>query len=125
MLMKNGVMIVDDDEGVRSVAEDILTGEGMSVVSVSSGAECIERLVQGFQGVILLDVLMPEMDGWQALREIVDRGLLGGNRICMLTGVPHPRSSDEYKLKEYLADYVTKPFTPAVLIDIVQEQLNW
>jgi CheY-like chemotaxis protein len=125
MLMKNGVMIVDDDEGVRSVAEDILTGEGMSVVSVSSGAECIERLVQGFQGVILLDVLMPEMDGWQALREIVDRGLLGGNRICMLTGVQHPRSSDEYKLKEYLADYVTKPFTPAVLIDIVQEQLDW
>jgi CheY-like chemotaxis protein len=125
MLMKNGVMIVDDDEGVRSVAEDILTGEGMSVVSVSSGSECIERLVQGFQGVILLDVMMPEMDGWQALREIVDRGLLGGIRICMLTGVQHPRSSDEYKLKEYLADYVTKPFTPAVLIDIVQEQLDW
>jgi CheY-like chemotaxis protein len=123
--MKHGVMIVDDDEGVRNVAEDILTGEGMSVVSVSSGAECIERLVQGFQGVILLDVMMPEMDGWQALREIVDRGLLGGNRICMLTGVLHPRNSDEYKLKGYLADYVTKPFVPEVLIGIVQEQLNW
>ena len=117
--MKKKVMIVDDNEFIRATVEFICEAEGLGLVSAASGAQCLLHLESGFRGVILMDIMMPELDGWQTIREIVDRGLYAGNLIIMLTGMGEPDSRME-GLQEYVTDYLTKPFGPDLLLDALQ-----
>lgn len=121
--MNNKVMIVDDNEFVRAAVEFICTSEKLDLVCAASGAECLDHLESGFRGVILMDVMMPELDGWETIREIVDRGLYAGNLIVMLTGMGEPDSRLE-GLQEYVTDYLTKPFGPDLLTDALHYYLS-
>jgi CheY-like chemotaxis protein len=114
--MNQGIMIVDDNEHIRTSVEYICESVDLSLLSADSGAECLRLLEGGFRGVILMDVMMPEMDGWDTIREIVSRGLYPGNVIVMLTGLGEP---DERMngLQEYVTDYLTKPFGPDRLLE--------
>ena len=114
--MSKRIMIVDDNEYVRATVEFICQAEGLDLVSAASGKECLSHLESGFRGVILMDIMMPEMDGWETIREIVDRGFYPGNVIVMLTGMGEPDSRMD-GLQEYVTDYLTKPFGPDLLAD--------
>jgi CheY-like chemotaxis protein len=117
------VMIVDDNEYVRAAVEFICESEQLGQVSAASGEECLAHLAAGFRGVILMDVMMPEMDGWQTIRQIVERGLYPGNLIVMLTGMGEPDSRMD-GLQEYVTDYLTKPFGPDLLTDALHYHLS-
>ena len=119
MSKQNQVMIVDDELSLRQFVVSVLSSRGFEVISTGSGRDCIEEMEKGFKGVILMDVNMPEMDGWQTIQEIVDRELLEGNIIVMLTGRSAPGPEAE-SLKEYVIDYVTKPFDPHELVATVK-----
>jgi len=121
--MENGVMIVDDNEHIRQSVQMICEFEDLNLVCAASGEECLEHLQAGFRGVILMDIMMPEMDGWQTIREIVERGLYRGNLILMLTGMGQPDSRMD-GLQEYVTDYLTKPFGPDQLVDALKYYLN-
>ncbi|MCC7565124.1 MAG: response regulator [Methanomicrobiaceae archaeon] len=119
-----GVMVVDDDRYILLVAKELFEPEGIEVVTAGSGRECLKELEKGFQGVILVDIMMPDMDGWDTVREIVDRGYSAGNIILMLTAidVPGPKGDD---LKEYVIDYITKPFDPEEFVAVVKDYLRY
>jgi CheY-like chemotaxis protein len=121
--MNKNVMVVDDDGSVRNTVTRILEHAQFNVLPVSSGPACLKALEEGFHGLILMDVVMPEMDGWETIQTIVKRGLAKGNIICMLTAkeVPDERMD---QLKEYVLDYITKPFAAQQLIDIVKEYID-
>jgi len=121
--MSNRIMIVDDNEYVRASVEIICESAELDLTSAASGPECLERLESGFRGVILMDIMMPEMDGWDTIREIVSRGLYPGNIIVMLTGMGEPDCKME-GLQEYVSDYMTKPFGPDHLIESLQYYLT-
>ena len=121
--MSNRIMIVDDNEYVRGSVDIICESAELDLTSAASGAECLERLESGFRGVILMDIMMPEMDGWYTIREIVSRGLYPGNIIVMLTGMGEPDCKME-GLQEYVSDYMTKPFGPDHLIESLQYYLT-
>lgn len=121
--MKTGVMIVDDNEHIRTSVEMICEFEQIGLVSAASGKECLQHLVGGFRGVILMDVMMPELDGWETIREIVARQLYAGNVIVMLTGMGQPDARMD-GLQEYVTDYLTKPFGPDQLVDTVKYYLH-
>ncbi|MCP4294555.1 MAG: response regulator, partial [Proteobacteria bacterium] len=91
---------------------------------VESGRECLDRLRNGFRGVILMDVMMPELDGWDTIAVIGDEGLHGGNVICMLTAVHDPGPKME-KLTELKMDYIRKPFTSEELLEAVGEYIEY
>ncbi|GBE18042.1 alkaline phosphatase synthesis transcriptional regulatory protein PhoP [archaeon BMS3Abin16] len=90
------VMVVDDDEELRSVVTTILKKEGYNVVEAGSGERCIELLKTGEKpDLILLDVMMPDMDGWETCKIIKDDQDLKDLTVAMLT----LRSQDHDKIE--------------------------
>ncbi|TSK04964.1 MAG: response regulator [Geobacter sp.] len=121
--MNKKIMIVDDNEYVRASVDIICESGRLDLTSAASGMECLQRLEDGFRGVILMDIMMPEMDGWDTIREMVDRDLYQGNIVVMLTGMGEPDSKME-GLQEYVSDYMTKPFNPDELLDSLEYYLT-
>ena len=115
-------MVVDDDSSILYTVRRILESGKMTVYTVDSGKKCLEELKKGFKGLILMDIIMPDMDGWDTVKEIVDQGFLDGIIICMLTGREVPDQKMD-RLKEYVLDYITKPLDRKKLVSIVEEYL--
>ena len=117
------VMLVDDEEMIRESVKVFFQSEGVGILTAASGDECLDHLEDGFRGVILMDVMMPDMDGWDTIRKIVENDLYDGNIIVMLTALGTPDNNME-GLQEYVADYLTKPFNPDALMEILQYYFN-
>jgi CheY-like chemotaxis protein len=120
--MNNRIMIVDDNEYVRASVEIICQSVELEVTCAASGAECLQQLEAGFRGVILMDIMMPEMDGWDTIRSAVEKGLYPGNLIVMLTGMGEPDAKMD-GVQEYVTDYMTKPFGPDELVESLRYYL--
>lgn len=118
------VMIVDDEECIRHTVYELLSSVGIDVVAAAGADDCLDYLRNGFRGVILMDVMMPDRNGWDTIREIRKSGFLDGNIISMLTAMDVPDQQME-GLQEIIVDYITKPFEPTVLIASVQKYLGY
>lgn len=116
------VMVVDDEECIRETLHELLSSEGISVVTVTGADECLRTLREGFRGVILMDIMMPGRDGWETIREIEAAGLMEGNVISMLTAMDVPDERME-GLQEYVIDYIVKPFDPTEFLVIIRKYL--
>jgi DNA-binding response OmpR family regulator len=117
-------MIVDDDKYIRFAVKKLFESQGIEIVTAESAHECLRELDRGFKGVILMDIMMPEVDGWDAIRQIIDKGFYEGNIISMLTAKDIPCKKME-GLQEYVTDYITKPFEPDGLVTVVKEYLDY
>jgi len=122
--MHNTVLVVDDEHFVRYSVRRILEEAGFMVQTASSGTECIEVLQKGFKGLVLMDIVMPGMDGWDTIQAMVNEKLCEGNIICMLTGREVPDAKMD-ALKEYVLDYITKPFDTVQLVSLVRDYLAY
>jgi CheY-like chemotaxis protein len=122
--MTQQIMIVDDDPAVRYTVGEVLRSANLQAVAVDSGQACLEELRKGFRGVILLDIMMPDMDGWDTLEAMKREGLTEGNIVCMLTAVINPGAEME-PVKDNVMDYVRKPFDPDGLIATAKEYLSF
>ena len=122
--MKDTVMVVDDDPMLQVTVRRILESANLKITTVDSGEACIREVENGFEGLILMDIMMPGMDGWDTIQTLVDKGLVKGNIICMLTGKETP--DDRMKmLKEYILDYIRKPFDQQQFVNLVKEYLSF
>lgn len=113
------VLVVDDDADVRRTLGLVLRRAGCSVKLARDGHECLRELEAGFRGVILMDIMMPGLDGWATVQKIVEGGWESGNLICMLTACVDPKPGIE-GLEGHVFDYIVKPFEVEVLVDVVQ-----
>jgi DNA-binding LytR/AlgR family response regulator len=103
------VLLVDDDDAIVEMIRMGLEIGGMCVHSASDGAEAIEILEEVDVDVIVLDIMMPKVDGWMALMEIRDNPATADTPVIMLTG----KTQDLAKIlafKQGVQQYVTKPF---------------
>ena len=122
--MKDTVLVVDDDPIIQRAVRRILESEGLKVTTVDDGKACIREVENGFEGLILMDIMMPGMNGWDTIQTLVDKSGVKGNILCMLTGDEKP--DDRMKLyKEIVLDYVRKPFDPRALVRLVKEYLKY
>jgi CheY-like chemotaxis protein len=112
------VLVVDDDVSVRNTVALILRRHGYEVAMAPDGSQCLELLRQGFKGVVLMDIMMPGMSGWDTIRAIVGDGLLDGILICMLTARATPGAEGQ-GLEEAVFDYLPKPFDDTALLGLV------
>jgi CheY-like chemotaxis protein len=112
------VMVVDDEQSLRMVVGFVLKLNGCEVVQVPDGEECLQRVRGGFRGVILMDVMMPGLTGWQTIQTLITENLLEGILICMLTATWAPGDSAE-GLEAHVFDYLPKPFDNKALIGCV------
>jgi CheY-like chemotaxis protein len=117
--MQQKVMIVDDDPDILITIRELLEPEGFEVFTVQNGKECIDELEHGFKGVILMDIMMPHMDGWTTLRQIILKGFYKDNIISMISAKDECdwRFDD---LKQYIHNYITKPFDAKYLVTLVK-----
>ncbi len=116
------VMVVDDEECIRETLYELLTSEGINVITVSGAEACLSTLRAGFRGIILMDVMMPVKDGWATIREIKEAGLLEGNIISMLTAMDVPDERMD-GLQEVVIDYIVKPFDPSEFLATIRRYL--
>ncbi|MBN1167930.1 MAG: response regulator [Methanospirillaceae archaeon] len=118
------VMIVDDDAHIRIAVMETLKDEHIPVIAAESGYECIHHLKAGFRGVILLDLMMPKLDGWDTITEIIKNDLFHDIIILMLTArlVPDQKM---ISVQEYVFDYLVKPFEQEHLAEKVRFALDF
>ncbi len=118
------IMVVDDDTFILEVMEELFEPEGIEVVAAAGGDACIRELERGFRGVILMDIMMPEKDGWETIQEMIDRDLMEGNVVAMLTAKDIPDNVLDH-LKEHVIDYITKPFEADEIVAVVKGYLDY
>ena len=116
------VLVVDDDPGVREVVRANLELEGYSVREAGSAAEGLTALEQEPPDLVLLDVMMPEVDGWEMLRRVQERHGVGAIPVIMFSGKVEEQSPDEVASRGAQA-FVGKPFSPQELIDQTKQLL--
>jgi len=106
------VLVIDDDSGIAELIKDILTEAGATVDAELSAEEGLRLFRTRRYDLVLLDVMMPGMDGWQACKTLRD---LSGVPIIMLTALGG--DAEEVRgLEAGADDYLVKPFSPKVLL---------
>jgi len=114
-------MIVDDEPDVATSLRIVLEYQNYDVTTVFNGAECLRELEKGFKGVILMDLMMPVMDGWETINEIVKKGYLKNVQISIITG----KGTKDYQklatLGSYIFDYLPKPLDIVKLLESVEK----
>jgi CheY-like chemotaxis protein len=115
------VLVVDDEEGVLYLISTILKKAGHEAITASSGEECLEMLKTERPDLILLDVMMPGLDGHDTCKKIKNDGEYRSIPVAMLT----VKSGDADKLRslqDCTADWhIAKPVEKEKLVEIV----NW
>jgi two-component system, OmpR family, alkaline phosphatase synthesis response regulator PhoP len=117
------ILVVEDDPAVRDVVEHALSREGMETATVENGEEALERLRGEPFDLVVLDVMLPGIDGISVCRELRADGENGDIPVVMLTA-----RDDEINVVVGLEvgadDYVTKPFSPRELVSRVRAHLR-
>lgn len=113
------VLCVDDDGEVLRFIERCLESEGYDVVTCTSGEQALRLALTREFGVVLMDIAMPGIDGWEACRRLKRDHALAGIKVFMVTAKPVDSSSARYR--DYGADgYLLKPFHAEDLLELVQ-----
>lgn len=115
------ILVVDDESRMRKLVKDFLTKSNYEVIEAEDGAQAIDLFFeQNDIALIILDVMMPNMDGWQVCKEIREYSKVP---IIMLTAKSDER--DELQGFELGVDeYISKPFSPKILVARVEAILR-
>ncbi|MHB8172216.1 MAG: response regulator transcription factor [Thermincolia bacterium] len=120
MSQETAILIVEDEERIRKLIRMFLEREGYRVEEAEHGGEALEKLAQGTFNLVILDLMMPEMDGWTACRKIRESNDLP---IIMLTA----RGEEWDRVLGFelgADDYVVKPFSTRELVMRVKALLR-
>ena len=114
------ILVVDDESRMRKLVKDFLQREGYSVLEAGDGMEAMDIFYEQKIDLVILDVMMPRMDGWQTCREIRRDSKVP---IIMLTA----RSEERDELQGFelgVDEYISKPFSPKILVARVEAILR-
>lgn len=105
-------MIVDDEAHIRELVRLYLDDEGFEIVEMSNGAEALDYAENHKLDLVILDIMMPKLDGWELCKELRE---LGDIPILMITS----KGEAQDKIKGFKLgtdDYLVKPFDPVELV---------
>lgn len=118
------IMVVDDEPDTVDLVKLVLETEGFEVIPAYSGKECLKKLEDGIPDAILLDIMMPGMDGWEVFHKIREIYKDKDIPVAMLT----VRDKDIDKMMGLhvlkASDYIIKPFGRNELIERVMNILK-
>ena len=121
--MSKRILVVDDDEMVLMALEELLKPEGYEVHAFSSGTEALKKLDENGFDLLMMDVIMPEMDGFELCRRVRQKEKYKEVPIVFLTA--KSRDEDRAKGLEVGANlFLSKPISPDKLIEIVGSALG-
>lgn len=119
--MENTILVVDDELRMRKLVRDFLVKQNFKVLEAADGEEAVDVFLANKDiSLVILDVMMPKMDGWETCREIRQYSKVP---IIMLTA--RGEENDELRGFELGVDeYISKPFSPKILVARVQAILR-
>jgi DNA-binding response OmpR family regulator len=113
------ILVVDDDPTILRLLQINLEMEGHEVLTAEDGHAALATLRQEAPEVVLLDVMMPGLDGWQVCEQIRADATIAATPVVFLSA--RAQDSDRDRGTEAGADaYVTKPFDPMALVELVE-----
>ncbi|MEA2516771.1 MAG: two-component system, OmpR family, response regulator [Actinomycetota bacterium] len=117
------ILIADDDPDIRQLVIYALADEGHAVSVAKNGREAVDQVAASAPELMVLDIMMPELDGYGVLQELQERDIKGTTKVLVLTA---KGSDHDWKQGYDLgADrYMTKPFDPEELLNTVNDMLN-
>jgi DNA-binding response OmpR family regulator len=130
MQSQTKILIVDDDPDIRDAVSTILEAHSYQVVTANNGEEGLKKLKEERPDLMILDLLMPKLDGFGVLKEIQDPRWSKYCKIpiLILTSIKEDVSRRRYELETGLDlnidDYVEKPINPGILIERVKKLLD-
>ena len=121
--MSKRILVVDDEMYIVNILDFTLAGEGWEVVSANNGEDALRTLLKFEPDLVILDVMMPRMDGVEVCRAIKAREESASTPVIMLTAKDREKDKDD--ALEAGADlYLTKPFSPQRLVQEIRNLLN-
>jgi len=121
--MNGRILIIEDQEDNRTILRDLLSHAGFEILEAGNGIEGIETATREKPDLILMDIQMPEMDGYEATRRIKAKPVTAGIPVIAVTS--YALAGDEQKAKAAGCDaYVTKPFSPRAILQIVKHWIE-
>jgi DNA-binding response OmpR family regulator len=127
--MPKKILVVDDDPDIRDVLMVLLESRGYEIVTACDGIECLAALRAEKPDLMIIDLLMPKMDGFGVLKELQDGrwSKFRQTPILILSAVREEASRRRYELETALEfnvdDYVEKPINPDILLERVERLL--
>ena len=118
------VMIIDDEEDLRELIETMLVKEGYDVLKAENGENALDILEDKTPNLILLDIHMPGLDGWETLEEMERRGITEDSPVIMFTVEELTFVKMLRKDIEGLVGYIEKPFERKKLLKIIKEYIE-
>ena len=121
MAKKSSILVVDDEDALRSVLGNELINEGYDVRTASDGDEAIVELNKAQFDLVLLDIKMPRVNGFEVLKHIRENA--ARTKVVMLTGFADLKNAIESK-KLGADDFVSKPYDLVDLLTTIERVLN-
>ena len=120
--MSKRILIVEDKEDLRAILRDYLTASGYEVVEALDGVEAVALARSEHPDLILMDIQLPNLDGYEATRLIKGDPGVGSTRIIAVSS--YAMRGDEEKARASGCDgYVTKPYSPVKLLAMIRSIL--
>ncbi len=120
--MSKRILVVEDQEDNRTILRDLLTANGFDLIEAGTGEEGVAAAVREKPDLILMDIQLPGLDGYEATRQIRANPDLKQTPIIAVTS--YALSGDDKKAFAAGCDgYVTKPFSPRQLLAKIKEYL--
>ena len=121
--MSESVLIIDDDKWIAMSTAMVLEAEGFRVDAALSGPEGIEKARAQQPGIVLLDIMMPGMDGWETLERMKADERCKELPVIVFTAREHREGRS--KSRELGAvEYFRKPFRPELLVQTIRRHLG-
>jgi DNA-binding response OmpR family regulator len=116
------ILVVDDDPNSRDIVQTFLTAKGYEVTTAEDGKDALAKLEEIKPKLVLLDVMMPGMDGWEVARVIKNHPDFGRTRVVMLTARSDYSDKTE-GLRAGADDYIVKPIRLEELAERVEKNI--
>ena len=121
--MSKRILVVEDHEENRRIVRDLLTSAGLEMIEAHTGEDGVRLAESERPDLILMDIQLPGLDGYEATRRIKANPALRSIPIIAVTS--YALSGDEMKAREAgCDDYVAKPFSPRALLAKIREHLK-
>ncbi len=120
--MKKKILVVDDEKDILELVSIILSEGDITVYKAEDGRNALEIAKEKKPDLILLDIMMPEIDGWEVLKMLKKEKETKDIPVAMLTCKTEVRDK-VLGIQEGAVDYITKPFAPDDLMSRVKEIL--
>ena len=116
------IMVVDNEPDIVELTKTLLELAGYEVISAYSGEECLEKLNSEKVDLILLDIMMPGMSGWDVFNRIKQNKI--DAKVVFMSVLEISENRKKTLMEEGLADYIIKPFSRETLINTVDSILK-